>query len=87
VNARAVVGTLRAQPIRIVIPEDFVVLKILSTRERDLEDAAAVRSALAGRLDVAFIARESAQLAGEIADHDVEAQWHRARALGAASRG
>lgn len=37
---RALAGTLRGASLRLVTPEDFVVLKVLSTRERDLEDAA-----------------------------------------------
>jgi hypothetical protein len=35
---RAVTGSLRATAIRVLSPEDFVLFKLLSTRDRDLED-------------------------------------------------
>ena len=62
---RALAGTLRGASLRLVTPEDFVVLKVLSTRERDLEDAATVLSALSGRIDSEFIDQEVAELARE----------------------
>ena len=37
--ARAVASTLRDRPVRILTLEDFVVFKVLSTRDRDVEDA------------------------------------------------
>ena len=36
---RAVVSTLRDRPLRILTLEDFVLFKVLSTRDRDTEDA------------------------------------------------
>lgn len=57
--------------IRVVTPEDFVLLKLLSTRERDLEDARTVVAALPDVLDRALLDREVALLAAEIPDHDV----------------
>lgn len=74
---RAVTGELRAQKIRIVSPEDFVVLKILATRERDLEDAASVVSSLSGGLDLKLIEDEVRSLANEIPDHDIADRWKR----------
>lgn len=68
---RALVGTLQGQELHVVTPEDFVLLKLLSTRERDLEDARTVVAALPDLLDRALLAREVALLAAEIPDHDV----------------
>jgi len=78
---RAIAGTLRGREIRVVAPEDFIVLKALSTRERDLEDAATVLRSLGAQLDVALIDREVAALAAEVADHDVAGRAARIRDL------
>lgn len=71
ITTRPIRAALDEQELAIVAPEDFVVLKILSTRERDLEDAQTVLAALAGRLDIELIASEVKALAAEIPDHDV----------------
>jgi predicted nucleotidyltransferase len=76
---RAVESELRAQNIRIVSPEDFVVLKILATRERDLEDAASVLRSLSGGLDLSLIEAEISALAIEITDYEVLGRWRRAQ--------
>lgn len=68
---RALVGSLRATELRTVSPEDFILLKVLSTRERDLDDARSVVAALAGQLEGAFLSAEGKMLAGELSDHDV----------------
>jgi hypothetical protein len=78
---RATEGTLRGEPIRILTPEDFVVFKVLSTRERDLEDGATVLRALGSRLDRARIASDLAALVAEISDHDIAARFDRMRDL------
>lgn len=75
--ARATEGTLRGETIRVLMPEDFVVFKVLSTRERDLEDAATVLRALGSRVDRARIAAEIAELATEIPDHDATGRLER----------
>ncbi len=81
VLARSLTGLLRTHRIRVVSPEDFVVLKILATRERDLEDAATVLSSLATHIDMELIERELTELATEIPDHDVKGRWQRAGRL------
>jgi len=81
VYARALAGTLRGAPLRLVTPEDFVVLKILSTRERDLEDAATVLSTLSGRIASRFIEQEVAELAREVTEHDVAARYQKLSGL------
>jgi hypothetical protein len=77
VLARAYAGRLRDRDLRIVTPEDFVLLKVLSTRERDLEDAAAVLSALGDRIDRSFIDGEIGLLTREVPGHDVEGRYRR----------
>ncbi len=72
---RTVRGALRGQPLRVVSPEDFVILKALATRDRDLEDARSVVDKLRGRLDDALMEREIAALASEITDHDLQARF------------
>jgi hypothetical protein len=77
VLARSLTAPLRDQPLRVVSPEDFIVLKILATRERDLEDALTVMRSLASRLDMDLIERELAILATEISDYDFIERWRR----------
>jgi len=71
VLTRAVQGQLRGQVLRVVAPEDFVLLKILATRDRDLEDARSVVTQQRGRLDVDLIGAEIEALSRELPDHDV----------------
>ena len=79
VLARSLTGSLRHQPVRVVSPEDFVVMKILATRERDLEDAVTVVRSLTNDIDMNLIERELEALAIEISDHDVMGRWQRAQ--------
>lgn len=79
--ARSLTGSLRQQSLRVLSPEDFVVMKILATRDRDLEDAAAVVRALMERIDIEWIRRELETLATEIADHDIMGRWRRAQQI------
>jgi hypothetical protein len=78
VISRAYSGRLRDRELRIVTPEDFFLMKILSTRERDLEDAAVVLSTLSGRIDRSFIAHEIQLLSGEVSGHDGTGRYRRA---------
>jgi hypothetical protein len=68
-------GALEGQELRVVAPEDFILLKVLSTRDRDLEDARTIVAALRGRLDLALLDQEAASLASEILDHDVAGRY------------
>ncbi len=74
---RAVSGLLRGHEIRAASPEDFVILKVLATRERDLEDARSVIEMQRPRLDVALIQMEIEQLIEEIPDHDIRGRFAR----------
>ena len=73
--ARAVRGSLRGQELSVVSPEDFVILKTLATRERDLEDARSVIEHQRGRIDEALIEQEIRALSAEITDHDIAARF------------
>ena len=77
--ARAVTGSLRGETIRVLSPEDFVLFKVLSTRDRDLEDAATLFRTPDLLLDRDFIEAEGLSLATEIPDHDVAGRLARAR--------
>jgi hypothetical protein len=59
---RAVTGALRGTPIRVLSPEDFVLFKLLSTRDRDLEDAGPVLRAADLPFDRSFIAPTTTSL-------------------------
>jgi hypothetical protein len=73
--ARVLRGTLRGQELRVVSPEDFVILKVLATRARDLEDARSVVGKQGARLDQSLLEAEIAQLADELADHDIRGRF------------
>jgi hypothetical protein len=83
---RAVTGALRGVPIRVLSPEDFVLFKLLSTRDRDLEDAGTVLRATDLSLDRSFIDAEAARLAAEIPDYDVIGRLARLNAPGFSDR-
>ncbi|MGE0548896.1 MAG: nucleotidyltransferase [Kofleriaceae bacterium] len=68
---RALRGSLDGHPLAVVSPEDFVLLKILSTRDHDLEDARTVVTSLGERLNRDLLISERALLANEIADHPI----------------
>lgn len=75
VLARSLTGSLREQSLRVVTPEDFILLKVLATRERDLEDVTTVLRSLGEQIDRALVEREVSLLASEIPDHEVAARW------------
>ena len=80
VLSRSLEGELRGERIRVVAPEDFVLMKVLSNRERDVEDATSVVSTLRGKLDLPVIEAEASLLARELPDHDVMGRLGRALA-------
>jgi hypothetical protein len=57
--SRALGSTLRSQPIRLLTPEDFVVFKVLSTRELDLDDARSVLLSVGAEIDRGLIESSS----------------------------
>lgn len=79
---RRIEGTIRGRPIAVLTPEDFILLKVLSTRDRDLDDAASVVRTLRPTLDLALVRAEAAALAREVPDHDVAGRLARVLAQG-----
>jgi hypothetical protein len=77
--ARSPASTLRRREIRVLTPEDFVLFKILSTRELDLDDAASVLRSLGADLDTALLEGEVDGLAESIGSHPVRERWERVR--------
>lgn len=75
--SRAIESSLRERPIRVLGAEDFVLLKLLSTRERDLADAESVLRGLRDELERDLIEREVERLAAGIPDYDVRTRWRR----------
>ncbi len=74
---RALDSSLRDHPIRVLTPEDFVLFKLLSTRERDLDDASSVMRALASEVDRALIDGEVLTLSRSLPDVNVAERWRR----------
>ena len=74
---RAVTGSLRGESIRVLGPEDFILFKLLSTRDRDVEDAASVLRAPDLSIDRALLETEVPRLASEIPDHDIRGRLGR----------
>jgi predicted nucleotidyltransferase len=72
---RAVASDMRGRTIRVVTAEDFVILKALATRDRDLDDAASVIRQSGDVMDFAQAARDVQALALEIPDWDVRSRW------------
>jgi len=78
---RAVESTIRDVRIRLLALEDFVLFKVLSTRDRDLEDArAAVRRSRAA-LDLPLLEEEVARLTTELPSVDVQGRWLQVRQI------
>lgn len=71
---RSVAAPLRDATIRIVTAEDFVLLKALSTRERDLDDAATVVRRLGDLFDSAVVDPEVELLDQEVPEAQVPAR-------------
>ena len=72
---RAVVSTLRDEPVRVLTLEDFVLFKVLSTRDRDLEDARSALQRRGAALTTNVLEDELAGLATELSDVDVRGRW------------
>lgn len=65
----------------------FVVFKVLSTRDKDLDDAASVLSTLRSEIDREQIEAEVRALQGEMANHPVAERWRRVRDIAAPQAG
>lgn len=77
---RSVTSRLRDEPVVLLTPEDFVVFKVLSSRDRDVLDAASVVRRNPGSLDLPLIGTTIGSLATELPDHDLLGRWSRVQA-------
>ena len=77
--ARSLASTLREREIQVLTPEDFVIFKLLSTREMDLVDAVSVLRALGPDLDTELLRREIDGLARSVGSHPLRDRWRRIR--------
>jgi hypothetical protein len=73
--SRSPTSMLRRREIRVLAPEDFVLFKLLSTRELDLEDAVSVLRTLGNRLDTGLLELEIGVLAHSIGAHPIRDRW------------
>jgi hypothetical protein len=74
---RAPHAPLRGRSVRVLSPEDFVLYKLLSTRDRDLPDALSVVRTISESLDLDWIEREAGLLATELPELDVGERFQR----------
>jgi hypothetical protein len=72
---RAVHAPLRDRRIRLLTVEDFILFKVLSTRDRDLVDARAALVRSASVLESDVLEHEIALLTAELTDVDVQGRW------------
>lgn len=72
---RRIVGQLAGAPAEVVSPEDYALLKALSDRPIDCEDAASVLVRMGDALDLALIRREVEGLSRTNADHPTLLHW------------
>lgn len=72
---RAVTAPLREKPVRVLTPEDFVLFKVLSTRDRDMDDAASVLRKSGELMDIRLLEEEIQALALEISDFDIRTRY------------
>jgi hypothetical protein len=77
---RAVVTMLRDTRLRVLTLEDFILFKVLSTRDRDLDDARSAVRMSGVALDTSVVDSEVATLSMELPDVDVRDRWASARA-------
>lgn len=70
---RAIAAELRATKVRVVAPEDYILIKSLATRPEDTKDAAGVirRLRVDGILSLPALEEEARLLASEISDYPV----------------
>lgn len=72
---RRVTGPLRGEEIPVISIEDLIILKILSTRPQDLEDAVRILGANEESTETEIIEDEIARLAKAIPGHEINERW------------
>ncbi len=73
--SRRVASSLRDRPIEVLTAEDFVLFKLLSTRERDVADAASVLRSLGPDLERDLVDHEVGRMSTGDPTHDLAARW------------
>lgn len=79
---RGIESNLRGRPIRVLTPEDFVLFKLLSSRERDLADARSVIQSLGADLDRTLLEEEVRMLEPLLPEHPISDRWSSASSGG-----
>lgn len=74
---RAIAMTIGDASVRFCTPEDLVLMKIVSDRERDIEDARAVVRRRRRDLDVAYLEPRILELATLLERPDIRERWER----------
>jgi hypothetical protein len=74
---RAPTAPLRGRIVRVLSPEDFVLFKVLSTRDRDLSDAASVLRRSGEKLDRRLMDEEIGLLAEDLPEIEVQERYSR----------
>jgi hypothetical protein len=72
---RASDATLRDRPIRVLSLEDYILFKVLSTRDRDIDDASHALCRSGALADHELLSNEVEALATELSDVDVRGRW------------
>ena len=72
---RAAEAPLRGRTVRVLSPEDFILFKVLSTRNRDLTDAASVIRRSGADLDRRLIEREISLLSAELPELGIRERY------------
>jgi hypothetical protein len=74
-RARTVV--IAGRPVKVVTPEDLVLMKIVSDRPRDLADAEAIVQRFAGGLDRGYLEPRVRELSVALERPDLLERWGR----------
>ncbi len=72
---RAVTVQIAGSPVRVVTAEDLIIMKIASTRPRDLDDARGVARRRRAELDLAYLEPRIAELAALLERPEIQGLW------------
>lgn len=72
---RAVIHSVVGVPVRFCTPEDLILHKVLSNRERDLVDARGITLRRFSTLDLGYLEPRVAELALQLDRPDIQARW------------
>jgi hypothetical protein len=72
---RARIVTIARRRVRVVTPEDLILMKIISERSRDIADAEAIVRRRIGELDRSYIEPRIRELATALENEEIVARW------------